>query len=258
MQPGGGRLAYRSDRDDSRHIASVMPLSEQGDSLLQGTKGTVLADEGESDWKLLPVPYAFVRMAAWKDGFVYAYPVRWSDDAAGLELAFYAGVEPLEEPIIVRLPVQVPLDASVVPLRDGSVVVAYRREGDPEGGVPFRLVQVWVDGTWSELEDPPQFGDERLGFGPVATPFEGGFAVAWTSLPSGSSAVVGSPRVLVQVGEGLSTRVMWGGDEVQGLLASDWLALEFGRVDRTLHLAWSRSDGKRRVIDRQRLIVRPL
>ena len=256
MQPGGGRLAYRSDRDDGRHIASVMPISEQGDSLWPKTEGMVLADEGESDWNL-PVPYAFVRTAAWKDGFVHAYPFRWSDDA-GLALAFYSGVEPLEAPNIVRLPVQVPLDASVVPLRDGSVVVAYRREGDPEGGVPFHLVQVWVDGTWSELEDPPQFGDERLGFGPVATPFEGGFAVAWTSLSSGSSAVVGSPRVLVQVGEGLSTRVMWAGDEVQGLLASDWLALEFGRVDRTLHLAWSRASGKWRVIDRQRLIVRPL
>ncbi len=260
MQPGGGRMAYRhaSEEDPSKHAASVVVLSDTGEPAPM-TKET-LADETSSHGFVLPVPRAFVRMERWQDGFVYAYPVTATGDAwddSGIMVEFHESANPNGEPVKVRLTVGMPRRASVATLRDGSVVVAHRRAGD-DLGPPFRLARAWADGTWEELTDPPQTGvDETLGSGPVIVPFEDGFAVAWTSMPFEAPTAEGWPRAFVRVGGDLSYEQWWSSSAVMGLGPSDLIALSYGVVDRSLHLAWSRNTGGLSTIERQRLVVLP-
>jgi len=259
MQPDGGRIAYRfpAPSDPSRYAAAVVVLSDSGEPAPL-TKVT-LADETVSEWFAPPVPNAFVRVEPWREGFVYAYPATASGDLwddSGLIFSFFSTVDYVEEPQTVRVTVGMPRRANIATLADGSVVAAYVSE--VEYGPLFRLVRVWADGSWEELLDPPQPGvEETLGSGPVVAPFEDGFAVAWTSMPIESPSAMGWPRVLVRTGAELSNEVMWGGDVVQGLTPSDAIALAYGRVDRTLHLAWSRDTTGLATLDRQRLVLRP-
>jgi hypothetical protein len=261
MQAGGGRLAYRYPVPgmENLHAAAVVVLSEKGEPAPL-TKVT-LADESVSEWFAPPVPNAFLRIARWQQGFVYAFPVIASGDLwddSGIRLFFYATADAYEDPASLRLTVGMPRRASVTALSDGSVVVAYAIvDTMPEGGPAFRLVQAWSDGTWVELPDPPQpAAGETLGSGPVVVPFEDGFAVGWTSVPLESPGAVAWPRVMVRSGSALAYEAMWAGDPVQGMTPSDRLDLAWGSVDRTLHVAWERS-GALSVIERQRLVVRP-
>jgi hypothetical protein len=235
----------------------VVVLSDSGEPAPL-TKVT-LVDETVSEWFAPPVPNAFVRVEPWREGFVYAHPAIASGDLwddSGLMLSFFSTVEFDEEPQTVRVTVGMPRRATIATLADGSVVAAYVPE--VEYGPTFRLVRVWADGSWEELFDPPQPGaEEMLGSGPVVAPFEDGFAVAWTSMPIESPGQMGWPRVLVRTGEQLSNEVMWGGDAVLGLTPSDAIAMTYGRVDRTLHLAWSRDTTGLATLDRQRLVLRP-
>ncbi len=262
MQPEGGRVAYRySVVGTGKYAAAVVVLDSKG-APAPLTKVT-LADETVSTGFALPVPVAFVRIAPWEKGFAYLFPVTASGDVwddSGLMVQFHDSAKnPTEDPPVVRLTVGMPRRAGIATLRDGSVVVAYAKvDTEPEGPPLFRLLRVRPTGEWDPLPDPPQPAlGEDLGAGPVIVPFEDGFGVGWTSIPAESPGPVAWPRVMVRTGEALDHEEMWVGDAVQGMQPSDAIALAYGRVDRTLHVAWTRSSTGLSTIERQRLIVRP-
>lgn len=259
MQPGGGRVAYRYEVPGTgKYAAAVVVLSESGEPAPL-TKET-LADETVSEWFAPPVPRAFVRIAPWEQGFAYLYPVIASGDLwddSGFAVALRATAASTEDPVVARVTVGMPRRASIATLRDGSVVVAYAKVGtDPDLPPLFRLVRVRPDTSWEELADPPQpAAEEVLGAGPVIAAFEDGFAVGWTSVPIESPSAMAWPRVMARTGEALENEAMWAGDAVQGMTPSDSIALVSGGVDRTLHMAWTRSSQALSTIERQRLVV---
>ena len=229
MQPGGGRVAYRYRLVDKEGLfaAAVVALSPDGQPVPMSKQTFV----EELPWSS-PVPTtAFVSLAAWGQGFVYVYPEFSTSDPwteSGLVLNFFASSELSEEPAVVRLPIGVPESASIATIRDGSVVVAYTNIAPENDAYSIRqgIVRAWSDGTWEEV--PVSHSYPRR---PTLVPFEDGFAME---------------GVIVLTGDDLSHEV--------ALAAGKFgMAMAYGEVDRTLHLAWS-SGGR---VLRQRLVIRP-